>query len=269
MARDQRLSLPRGTGPKLARRRVILPFAPLFSEPKRRSRQLSELVYGQDFDVYGEQGHWLFGRARPIVPGSRRKGYVGWVDGRAMGEINGRYTHRLSSLNTPLFARPDLKSHIVMSLPMGAPVCVTGETDGFKQVGSGAYISDRHLLSIREAEENFVAVARRYLGQPYVWGGNGARGVDCSGLVQMSLTMCGIDCPRDADMQEAALGTHVKAPEIPGDLLFWPGHVGILATKRRLLHANAFHMSVVEEPLGGALQRMDQAGVHLRAVKRL
>jgi cell wall-associated NlpC family hydrolase len=85
----------------------------------------------------------------------------------------------------------------------------------------------------------------------------------------MALCACGIDAPRDADLQEAALGDVTALPERPGDLLFWPGHVGILATKTRLIHANATHMAVVEEPLLPALKRMKRAGINLRAVKRL
>ena len=85
----------------------------------------------------------------------------------------------------------------------------------------------------------------------------------------MSLSVCGVDAPRNADLQEAALGESVAVPDQIGDMLFWPGHVGILATRTRLLHANATHMAVVEGSLGLALKRMERAGISLRAVKRL
>ncbi|WP_371398593.1 NlpC/P60 family protein [Algimonas porphyrae] len=269
MARDPRVSLPRGSAAKIARHRVAFAYAPILSEPDHRARQLSELVHGQDFDIHAEQGGWVLGRARSLIPGQRRHGYVGWVDSQALVEASSRRTHRVSTLSAPLFSRPDLKSHIVMSLPMGSCVTVTAQRDGYLQLGSGAYLSLHHVRPLNDPETGWVTVARRYLGQPYVWGGNGARGVDCSGLVQMSFAVCGIDAPRDADMQERALGHVVDAPEQAGDLLFWPGHVGILTTKTRLLHANAHHMGVVEEPLGPALKRMARADVHLRTVKRL
>lgn len=267
--RDPRVTLPRGSGARIARYRVALPFAPILSEADNRARQLSELVHGQDLDVHAEQGQWVLGRARSLIPGNRRKGYVGWVDRRALVEGSSKRTHRINTLSAPVFSRPDLKSHIVMSLPMGSMVTVTAETGGYLQLGSGAYLSQHHVRALADHETDWVSVARRYLGQAYVWGGNGARGVDCSGLVQMSLAACGLDAPRDADMQEAVLGQLVAEPDRPGDLLFWPGHVGIMATKTRLLHANAHHMSVVEEPLGPALRRMARAGVRLRTVKRL
>lgn len=269
MTSDPRASLPDGIGPKIARRRVVTEYAPLLTHPKPRAAQQTELVHGQAFEVHAEQRRWVFGRACPLVPGGRRKGYVGWVAAKTLGDLQSTHTHFVTSISAPVFARADLKSHIVMSLPLGARISVMRDTDNYYQIGAGAYISCLHAKAVSKPERDLIAVARRYLGQPYVWGGNGARGVDCSGLVQMSLSACGIDAPRDADLQEKVLGEAVAAPDQVGDLLFWPGHVGILATKTHLLHANATHMAVVEEPLGPALERMKRAGVNLRAVKRL
>ena len=150
-----------------------------------------------------------------------------------------------------------------MLLPLGARVTVMRETENYCQIGAGAYLSRLHLRSMSNPETDIVAVARRFLAQPYILGGNGAQGLDCSGLVQMSLSVCGVDAPRNADLQEAALGESVAVPDQIGDLLFWPGHVGILATRTRLLHANATHMAVVEEKSGAGSEangaRRDQS----------
>lgn len=269
MPSDPRINLPDGTGPKIAIRRVSADYAPLLSAPKARAPQQTELVHGQGFEVHAEQEGWAFGRACPLVPGHARHGYVGWIAAETLGDLQSTPTHFVSSIRAPVFSRADLKSHIIMSLPLGSRISVMVEMDSYFQIGAGAYVSRLHVQSVSKPETDLVAVARRYMGEPYIWGGNGARGVDCSGLVQMALSACGIDAPRDADLQEAALGDTVALPEQVGDLLFWPGHVGILATKTRLLHANATHMAVVEEPLLPALERMKRAGINLRAVKRL
>ena len=129
------------------------------------------------------------------------------------------------------------------------------------------YIHLRHLTLIgAPSERGFTDIAKDMLGMPYIWGGTGHIGVDCSGLVQSALAAIGVDAPRDADQQEAALGhTIAYSKRKRGDLLFWPGHVGIVIEKDRLLHANAFHMSVAIEPVGEAVARIGKAS----SVKRV
>ncbi len=272
---DHRTRLKPGTAPRQVRLRVNQPFLALKAEPKLRAAQLTELVYGQAFDVHEVQGRWAYGRVRALLPHIRRGDYVGWIEKSGLDAQTEPASFVVNVLSAPVFRKADLKSHIVMSLPLGAKITVIAERDAYLQIGAGAYIHRNHVRPIEVFETDPIAVARRYLGQPYVWGGNGARGVDCSGLVQMALTACGIDCPRDASQQENGVGESVPLASVhagqgqPGDLLFWPGHVGILATSRRLLHANAYHMAVVEEPLGPALKRMEKAGVTLRQVRRL
>ncbi len=83
-------------------------------------------------------------------------------------------------------------------------------------------------------------------------------GLDCSGLVQIALTACGIACPRDSDMQELALGT-CRRPMSDlrrGDLVFWKGHVAIVRDRETLVHANAHHMAVAIEPIAEAIARI-------------
>jgi cell wall-associated NlpC family hydrolase len=91
--------------------------------------------------------------------------------------------------------------------------------------------------------------------------------VDCSGLVQSALETAGVIAPRDADLQEAALGREIprNAELKRGDLVFWSGHVGVMRSQDELLHANAFHMQTVIEPLADAVARIGPP----RSVRRL
>ena len=123
----------------------------------------------------------------------------------------------------------------------------------------GSYVFADHCVPVGTVESDPAATAERLVGTPYLWGGRTSLGLDCSGLVQLCLAMAGIPSPRDADQQEAALGTalpqHLDGL-VRGDLVFWRGHVGMMLDETRLIHANGHHMAVVVEPLAVAVERI-------------
>ncbi len=132
----------------------------------------------------------------------------------------------------------------------------------------------RHLAAVDTFAPDFVTVAERFVGTPYVWGGRTRLGLDCSGLVQTAMHAAGLDCPRDSDMQQAELGTRVEVRSDlgglqRGDLVFWKGHVGVMTDPIMLLHANAYHMAVTAEPLTAAVERIACSGPAIAAVKRI
>src|SRR6185312_9303628 len=103
------------------------------------------------------------------------------------------------------------------SLPFGAHTAVARTQGRFAVTQLGDYVPASHLVPVDSTEADFVAVAERFLGVPYLWGGKTALGIDCSGLAQIALMACGTRCPRDSDMQEQMLGTPLGAAA-PSDL---------------------------------------------------
>ena len=173
----------------------------------------------------------------------------------------------VTTLMAPVFSAADLKTPVRDLLPMNAAVPVLARDSDYVNIGRG-FVHQRHLLP--QTEKDFVAIAERFLGAPYVWGGKTAAGLDCSGLIQTALQAVGKAAPRDTDMMEKALGDVVALVDVRrGDLVYWKAHMGVMLDETRLLHANAFHMMVAVEPLTEAIARFEAVAGPVTSVKRL
>lgn len=239
---------PRVTGTPM---QIARPVVDLLRRPGGpRDRQL---LYGDAVDLYETRDGDAFVQAR-------KDGYVGYLPRSALTDA-AQPTHRISALASHLYARADFKSPDRACLSLGAHVTVHGVTNGFGETPDG-YVPMQHLSPAAEFCEDPVQVAARFLGIPYLWGGNSHSGLDCSGLVQVACLACGIPCPGDSDQQEATLGT-VLPPQTPprrGDLMFWNGHVAWVASHEKVLHANAHSMSTAYEPIADAIARIAAGG---------
>lgn len=247
--------------------RVTAALAPMRGAPDEARAYVSEALYGERVEIYEQKDGWAWGQ----LAGD---GYVGYLRLADLGGEGPVPAHRIAALRSYLYPAADIKTPPRALLSLNSPVAVEAVEGDFAQVfGGGGFVVAADLMPLGEWERDFVAVAERFLGTPYLWGGRSSLGLDCSALVQMALAAAGVACPRDSDMQAAELG----APRDParledvrrGDLLFWRGHVAIACSESELIHANAHHMRVEREPLHEAVARIAASGLKVTAIRRI
>jgi cell wall-associated NlpC family hydrolase len=226
-------------------------------EPRSDRSIDTEALCGEWITVYEQTPEgWAWGQLDT-------DGYVGWFSSDGLGAVQPA-THRVRALRTYRYPGADLKFPPLGLLSLGAQVTVVGEaeTRGLKyaMLSDGSAVVASHLVPVDTVEDDWVAVAEELAGTPYLWGGRTSLGLDCSALVQLAAQAGGISLPRDSDMLEAEAGRGIPFDDPStferGDLLFWKGHVGIIAGPNDLLHANGYTMTVAHEPLDQAIKRI-------------
>jgi cell wall-associated NlpC family hydrolase len=231
---------------------VVGAIADVRSAPAPDAALDTQALCGEAVTVYEEHEGWAWGQLR-------RDNYVGYLPSHLLGPQPREPTHRVTALRTFVYPAPNMKVPPLEALPLGAEVTVEGEGD-YVRIADHGFVYAPHLTPLAQYESDFVAVAERFLGVPYFWGGKTALGLDCSGLVQISLAAAGVAAPRDTDVQAREIGTELSLEEPlhlrRGDLVFWKGHVGIMCDAHTLLHANAHHMLVARELFAEARARI-------------
>ena len=235
--------------------RVTSPVIGLRPRPDAAAGIDTELLYGETVRVLDRTGGWTWVKAD-------FDGYVGYLPETALSEPGGPATHVVATPRTFAYTGADLRTPAAFALSLGSRLTVVGESETrgtrYLTLESGQSVVAGHCAPADQPiGDDYVAIAERFLETPYLWGGRSGFGIDCSGLVQLSMMMAGRRAPRDSDMQAAGLGTPIGRDElVRGDLVFWKGHVAIMQDEKTILHANGHTMSVAREGLEEAITRI-------------
>lgn len=236
-------------------KQIINNIAPVYNKPNNKTILETEILFGEYFEIKKYEKEWAFGN-------NCKDNYEGWIELKNLGApiIN---DHKISSLQSIVYDQPNIKSKIRFNLFIGSLVKVENIQGNWAKIklnmnNDFGYIYANSITPKSFIAKDWVSVAEGFINTPYKWGGKTVMGIDCSGLIQISLQLYGKNFPRNTEDQiEMDLETIKNKTCLGrGHLIFWRGHVGILQDSKKLLHANQHHMQVFSEDLDIAIDRI-------------
>ena len=228
---------------------VVEAIAPLREAPSAGSMLATQALMGERVTIYDRGGEgWAWGQLNG-------DGYVGWLPDRALAKAATAVTHKITAIRTFAFPGPSIKLPPADTLVMGSLLKVAREDGPFAVTRDGLYVPLQHVGAIDHHEDDFVTVAERFVGTPYLWGGKSSLGIDCSGLVQWSYAQAGLHLDRTT-YEQINDGIPVPRSQVrPGDLVFpHPGHVQLAIGNNLVVEAPYSGATVRISPLGGDVQ---------------
>lgn len=246
---------------------VIESAAPVRKNPRSDAPLLTEALFGERVTVYEEHEGWVWAQLKT-------DGYVGYLPDHALSPVIHNATHRVSALRTYIYPAANMKMPPLDLISLNSQICAVGEQGDFTSLATGGFIYSDHLTPVGTALDDFVTIAEALKGTPYLWGGKRSHGLDCSGLLQISLNACGTPALRDSDMLQEQLGAEIPLNDDlsglqRGDLVFWQGHCGIMCDDTCIVHCNGHHMACVIEPLKVTRKRIAHLYADITMIKRL
>ena len=229
------------------------------------SEMVSQALYGEEFYVLKKHNEWTFIKLKD-------DNYKGWVLNCKYNQ-NFKNTHIVNTPNTWIYVSPDIKSNVILKLFAGSKIKILkcdktwSKIEIFDEKFFCGYIPTKHIMKINK-KLNWLKIIKQFENAPYLWGGKTVNGIDCSGLLQLSMKFTGSNIPRDTKDQKTYFQNFILKSKHNnynrGDIIFWKGHVAIILKKTQLIHANAFHMSVKVEKIESALKRINEQYVVIR-----
>ncbi|OFY65262.1 MAG: hypothetical protein A2V64_05160 [Bacteroidetes bacterium RBG_13_43_22] len=212
-------------------------FVPLRSGPSHRSEMLSQVLFGEKYQVLDQSGHWF-----RIV--TLFDNYTGWIDINHIQQTEDKVKGTGHVLNRFLLCYKNDKTKMI--LEAGCEIYNPDFDNKKFTIGKNNYTTSADFNnSFITTTDSFADLAMKFINSPYIWGGRIPSGIDCSGFTQLVYKILGMAIPRDS-WQQSEKGSDVSFIDeaIPGDLVFFDNergrisHVGMIVSKGLVIHAS-------------------------------
>ena len=213
-----------------------------------KSEVVTQLLYGDTFKKLKESRSWL----KIKNDSDNYKGYIK----KKKFPSHQENTHKICDLCACLYSKPNIKNKIKKKLTFGSKIKVIKENNLFYKFDS-YWIKKKDLKKINYVTKNIFKNIEKFINKKYIWGGKSFKGLDCSALVQLFLNFNNKFCPRDAKDQIKYFKKKIHLNKIKkNDLIFWKGHVAVVISKTKIIHAYGPYKKVVIMTISKAIDRI-------------
>ena len=227
-----------------------------------KSEIVTQLLYGDTFKKLKKNGAW-------IKIKNDRDNYKGFIKNKNF-KPNLKNTHKICNLSAVLYSKPSNKSKIKNKLSFESKIKVLEKKGDFYKFDH-LWIKKRDLKKINVITKNPFHNIKKFVNVKYKWGGKHFSGIDCSGLIQLFFNYNNKFCPRDAKDQIKYFKKKIELRNIrKNDLIFWKGHVAIVISKSKLIHAYGPFKKVVVMPIKKTINRIYKtANLKIIGIRRI
>jgi SH3-like domain-containing protein len=243
--------------PKNKYMNIILPSTGMRILPDDSSQLETECLYGEKVQLVEEKQDWVY--CKLLIDN-----YFGWIKKSSLGNVKNT-THRVHKVRSFVYSDNNIKSNIINYLPMGSKISISKEGKEWSEINLSnlknfnvGYVLTKDISKLNNKIKNWVSKAEQLKETPYKWGGRDTLGIDCSALLQLAYENYGECIPRNTYDQMKINKKSISSIDNlkRGYVVFWDRHVGIMVDHLNCIHANAFHMKTIIEPLNEINNRM-------------
>jgi hypothetical protein len=200
----------------------------LYKKKSTKSEIVTQIIYGEGFKIIKKSSKWIKIKIM-------EDNYIGYIEKKKFVYYS-KPTHKVSTLFADIYKKNNLKSKIG-KLPYAAKIKIDLINKKFSRFQNG-WIKTKNIKLLQYKNKDIFKDVKIFKGIKYIWGGKTYKGIDCSALVQINLNFNNKFCPRDSGQQIKFFKKNINLKNIKkNDLIYWKGHVALVLSKKKLIHA--------------------------------
>ncbi len=237
-----------------------LPFANINSKPSSNSEVLSQILYGEKFDILYEKKNW-------VKIKTNFDHYAGYIKKKKFYK-NFQPVLKVCKLRSKIFFKNGKKFLPSKNfLYFASGISVLNKNKSFIEFEKNKWIKKKDTKKIDHFENNYSKIMKLFLNCKYFWGGKTSDGIDCSALIQIYFYYNRIFFPRDSKDQIKFCKKMKGKKFSKGDIIFWKGHVGICLNQKKFIHAYGPRKKVVIMPTNFTIKLIEKtAGLKVKKI---